>query len=107
VTAAITAPHGNAREAPPDLTYDGDMTQAEAEERARTLQAGHPDRDTHRFVARRGEGDDWEVARIRVPDALKRTPLTPAIEARPRPPHPDDPRSGHEVRAPGVAGGLS
>jgi hypothetical protein len=30
------------------------MTRAEAEERARTLQAEDPQRDTHRFVARPG-----------------------------------------------------
>jgi len=79
------------------------VTRAEAEERARNLQAESPERDTHRFIARPVGGDDWEVVKVELPQRKKGTPT---IEARPRPSHPDDPRTGHEHRVPGSPGGL-
>lgn len=86
--------------------YHDGVTRAEAEERARTLQAESPERDTHRFIARPAGGDDWEVAKIELPQHLRHEKLTPTIEARPRPSHPDDPRTGHERRVPGFPGGV-
>jgi hypothetical protein len=82
------------------------VTRAEAEERARTLQAESPERDTHRFIARPAGGDDWEVVKVELPQHLRHEEQTPTIEARPRPSHPDDPRTGHEQRAPGFPGGV-
>ena len=82
------------------------MTRAEAEEQARRLQQEDPDRDTHRFVARPGSDGSWEVAKVEVPAALRRGKLTPTIDAKPRPSPGEDPRSGHERRAPGSPGGL-
>ena len=82
------------------------MTRAEAEERARTLQAEDPERDTHRFIARPGPNGSWQVVRVEVPQHLRNEKLTPAIEERPRPSHPDDPRTSHEQRVPGTAGGI-
>ena len=82
------------------------MTRAEAEEQARRSQAEDPDRDTHRFIARPDADGDWEVAKVLVPEALRRGPLTPTIDTSPRPSPADDPRSGHERRAPGGPGGL-
>ena len=82
------------------------MTRTEAEEQARRLQAEDPDRARYRFVARPAEGDDWEVAKVEVPERLRRGPLTPTIDASPRPSPADDPRSGHERRVPGTPGGL-
>ena len=82
------------------------MTRAEAEERARLLQVEDPDRDTHRFVARRASGEDWEVVKVPLPTAGHR-PLTPTVGSGPRPSPADDPRTGHEQRAPGFPGGLA
>lgn len=82
------------------------MTRAEAEERARRLQAEDPERTAYRFVARESGDGEWEVARVRLPEALRRGKLTPTIDASPRPSPADDPRSGHERRAPGFPGGL-
>lgn len=82
------------------------MTRTEAEQRAQQLQAEHPDRATHRFFPRRSADGDWEVAKVAVPPHLRQQPLTPTIDASPRPSPADDPRSGHEKRAPGFPGGI-
>jgi hypothetical protein len=82
------------------------VTRSEAEERARTLQAESPERESHRFVARPAGGDSWEVVKVELPQHLRGEKLTPTIETRPRPSHPDDPRTGHEHRVPGSPGGL-
>jgi hypothetical protein len=82
------------------------VTRPEAEEQARRLQAEHPDRATHRFVAREASDGAWEVVKVRLPTALRRDPLTPTIAATPRPSPADDPRTGHERRAPGTSGGF-
>jgi hypothetical protein len=86
--------------------YDDLMTRAEAEERARTLQAEDPERDTHRFLARPGPDGDWQVVKVELPEMLRHGQLTPTIEARPRPSQPDDPRTGNEQRMPGLPGGV-
>ena len=82
------------------------MTRAEAEERARTLQAEDPERDTHRFVARPAPDGDWQVVKVALPKGLRQEKLTATIESRPRPSHADDPRTGNEQRLPGLPGGL-
>jgi hypothetical protein len=79
------------------------MTRAEAEAEAKRLQAEHPERH---FVARQSPGGDWEVASVLLPKDLQRSPLTPSIDASPRPSPAEDPRSGHERRVPGIPGGL-
>jgi hypothetical protein len=43
---------------------------------------------------------------VKLPEGLRRTPLTPSIDASPRPSPADDPRSGHERRVPGLPGGA-
>jgi len=75
---------------PPAVTLCA-VTRAEAEERARSLQENDPARETHR---------------VEVPAALRRGALTESIEARPRPPTADDPRTGNERRLPGLPGGV-
>jgi hypothetical protein len=82
------------------------VTRAEAEERARTLQAEDPERDTHRFIARPDSEGGWQVVKVEVPRRLRHGKLTPTTEERPRPSHPDDPRTGHEQRAHGFPGGV-
>jgi hypothetical protein len=79
------------------------MTREEAEDHARELQAEHPERQ---YVARETAGGDWEVASVELPPELRRGPLTPTIDARPRPSPADDPRTGAERRIPGLPGGL-
>jgi len=87
--------------------YHDVVTRTEAEERARRLQAESPERDTYRFIARPAGGDDWQVVKVEVPPHLRHEQLTSTTEARPRPSHPDDPRSGHEQRVPGSPGGVA
>jgi hypothetical protein len=82
------------------------MTRSEAEESARRLQVEHPDRATHRFVARQSADGDWEVVRVQLPEQLRRGRLTPTIDTSPRPSPADDPRTGNERRLPGLPGGL-
>lgn len=79
------------------------MTRQEAEERARQLQAEHPERQ---YVARESADGGWEIASVLVPEALRRGSLTPTIDASPRPSPADDPRTPHERRIPGLPGGL-
>jgi hypothetical protein len=82
------------------------MTRAEAERHAAQLQIEHPEHATHRFFARAAKGGDWEVAKVHMPTQLRPQRLTPTIEAKPRPWPADDPRTGHERRAPGFPGGV-
>ena len=82
------------------------MTRAEAEQRAQQLQEEHPEPASHRFFPRRSSDGEWQVAKVQVPKHLRRQPLTPTIDASPRPSPADDPRSGHEKRAPGFPGGI-
>jgi hypothetical protein len=82
------------------------MTRSEAERRARLLQEQHPDRTTHRFLPRRSPDGSWHVAKLELPEPLGHPVLRPTIDASPQPSPADDPRSGHERRAPGIAGGL-
>jgi hypothetical protein len=85
---------------------DRGMTRSEAEQRARWLQQNDPARATHRFIARQRAGDEWEVARVEIPERLRSGKLTPTVEAKPRPSPADDPRTGNERRVPGLPGGL-
>jgi hypothetical protein len=82
------------------------VTRTEAEERARRLQAEHPDRATHRFVARRSDAGDWEVVRVPMP-AAGHGPLAPTLGAKSQPFPRDDPRTGNEIRMPGLPGGIA
>jgi hypothetical protein len=82
------------------------MTRTEAEDRARQLQAEHHERATHHFFARESADGEWEVARVEIPEQLRRSTLTPTVEAKPRPSPADDPRTGNERRLPGLPGGL-
>jgi hypothetical protein len=80
------------------------VTRDQAEREARRLSDEHPDRATHRWVPREDPDGSWSVARILVPEALRSEPHTPTIEARPRPPFAEDPRTAHQRDAPGAWG---
>jgi hypothetical protein len=72
------------------------MDRAQAEQEAKRLAAEHPDRETHRWVAREQPGDGWEVVKVKMPPGMRVDPLKTTAEAKPKPPEPDDPRSSYE-----------
>lgn len=74
------------------------MTRAEAEAECRRLIAQSPDRETHRWVPREGEGGEWAVARIALPPTTE--PSAAEIRGDERPPTPDDPRTASEQNVP-------
>jgi hypothetical protein len=67
------------------------MTRDEAVQRAADLNREHPDRATHRWLAREA-ADGWQVARVALPKGMRLDPLRTTAEARPRPPQAPDPR---------------
>jgi hypothetical protein len=71
------------------------MTRDQAEERAARLNREHPDRATHRWMARSTGAGEWQVVKLSVPNP---GPMTATTEARPRPPFPDDPRPAGPLR---------
>ena len=71
------------------------MTHDEAAAAAKKLGAEHADRATHRWVPRAKDGG-WDVAKIRVPPGMRIDPLKTSIEAKPKPPQPDDPRTTYD-----------
>jgi hypothetical protein len=81
------------------------MTQAEAENKAATLNREHPDRGLYRWIARTS-GDAWQVARVTIPGGVRLHPLHGAVESRPQPSPADDPRTTYDknVGGPWVGG---
>lgn len=65
------------------------MTREEAIAEAARLAREHPDRATHSWLPRELASGEWAVAKVGVPG---RGPIVNVQEAKPRPPHPDDPR---------------
>ena len=76
------------------------MTREQAEQRAAELNREQPGR---RWVARRA-GEQWEVAGMNLPPSLRIDPLKGAVESRPQPPHPADPRTPYEQTVGGLYG---
>lgn len=72
------------------------MTRAEAEDSARTLAREHPDRTTHRWMAKEHAEGYWTVVKIRMPPGMRVDPLKTTTEAKPKPPEADDPRTGYD-----------
>jgi hypothetical protein len=79
------------------------VTEAEARNLCAQLAREHPEREANQWFARKGD-DGWTVVKVPLPDGLKRQPLTPTIEAKPKPPQADDPRATHQRNAPGAWG---
>jgi len=67
------------------------MTRQEAEQQAVAHNRDHPDRATHRWVARES-GGAWAVARIALPPGMRLDPLNATVETRPEPRDAPDPR---------------
>ena len=68
------------------------MTREEAIAEAARLAHEHPDRATHSWLPKEIAPGQWAVAKVGVPG---RGPIVNVQEAKPRPPHPDDPRPAH------------
>ncbi|HEU0019434.1 MAG TPA: hypothetical protein VFQ14_04000 [Thermoleophilaceae bacterium] len=69
------------------------MNRAEAEQERDRLTREHPDRSTHRWMARADEAGDWSVVKVGLPPGSHIDPLKATTEAKPKPPQPEDPRS--------------
>ena len=79
------------------------MTEAEARDLCAKLAREHPDRAENQWFAREMDGG-WTVVQVPLPVGLRRQPMTPTIEAKPKPPQADDPREAHQRNAPGAWG---
>ena len=66
------------------------MTHEQAIARCQQLNADE-DRDREWFPRQVG-GEDWEVVSVAIPSEHRRGPLKEAVESRPRPSEPADPR---------------
>jgi hypothetical protein len=71
------------------------MTREEAERERDRLTREHPDRTTHRWMARSDAEGEWSVVKIGLPPGMRVDPLTATTEAKPKPPQAEDPRSAH------------
>jgi hypothetical protein len=69
------------------------MDREAAEHEAARLAAGHPHRETHRFLAREQQDGSWAVVKVGLPPLGE---LTAETRAEERPPTPDDPRTVSE-----------
>ncbi len=72
------------------------MTREEATDTAKRLGTEHPDRTTHRWMARESGAGDWSVVKVAMPGGASIDPLKATVETNPKPPEPDDPRSAYE-----------
>jgi hypothetical protein len=79
------------------------VTEAEARDLCAQLAREHPDRAENQWFAREGD-DGWTVVKVPLPEGLRRQPMTPTIEGKPKPPQADDPRSAHQRNVPGAWG---
>lgn len=70
------------------------MDRDEAERLAERLGREHEDRDTHAWFAREGEGGAWSVVKVGRPGS-RIDPVKATVEAKPKPPQQEDPRSAH------------
>ena len=77
------------------VTYGLPMTRPEAEALRTRLAREHVDRVTHDWLTQRTATGEWRVVKVPLPAGARRGPLGSVSEARPRPPHPDDPRPSH------------
>jgi hypothetical protein len=78
------------------------MTRAEAEQERDRLTREHPDRATHRWMARPDDAGDWSVVKVGIPAGSRVDPLKATTEAKPKPPQPEDPRSAMSRNIPGT-----
>ena len=80
------------------------MTEDEAKARCLELASTSPDRETHSWIARRGESGDWSVIRLAIPPSAP-----PQVTASKSPESKglrDDPRNALEQNIPPHGIGL-
>lgn len=82
------------------------MNQSDAETEAARLQTEHADCASYRFFAKRTSEDSWTVSKLRLPGRLSAAPTKTTAEHPPHHPYAIDTRTGHEMRIPGLPGGL-
>jgi len=75
-------------------SYSGHVRRDEAEREAERLNREQTHGSTHRWFARADSERDWSLVKVAGLAALV-DPLKATIEAKPRPPQPDDPRPSH------------
>lgn len=68
------------------------MSYDEAKKLCEHLAREHPDRGSHLWITSRDKDREWSVVKVAKPEGLRIDPLKPTVEAKPRPPQPDDPR---------------
>jgi hypothetical protein len=79
------------------------MDRAEAEQTAARLAKEHPDRETHRWIAREDAGGGgWEVVKVKMPPGMRVDPLKATVQSKPKPEQPEDPRSPGGRNVPGT-----
>ena len=76
------------------------MDHQAAEDQAAKLRREHPDRLTHTWMARGTPDGAWDVVKVRIPGGLRTEPLKGTVEAKPKPPQADDPRSSAHPNIP-------
>jgi len=76
------------------------MTRKEAEEQAAAFNREHPERATHRWLAREAD-DGWEIARVTLPAGFGAQPTGSIAESGPKPADPADPRPAYFQNAGG------
>ena len=72
------------------------MTRAEAEQERDRLTREHPDRATHRWMARADDAGDWSVVKVGMPPGSRVDPLKATTESKPKPAQADDVRSAYD-----------
>jgi hypothetical protein len=68
------------------------MTHEEAQRERDRLSREHPDRQTHRWMAREA-ANGWEVVKVAMPAGTRIDPLKATTEAKPKPAQAEDTRS--------------
>jgi hypothetical protein len=71
------------------------MTRDEAERERDRLTREHPDRATHRWMARADDAGDWSVVKVGMPPGSRVDPLKATTESQSKPAQADDVRSAY------------
>jgi hypothetical protein len=72
------------------------MDRQQAEETCERLAREHPERDSYRWFPRESDDGEWSIVRVQLPEHLRRDPIKATVEAKPKPPDADDPRSNYQ-----------
>ena len=71
------------------------MTRDEALARAEQLNRERAEDDPSRWMTQRGDGGEWRVVRVTTPGLSAIRPIKGTVEAKPKPPQADDPRTAN------------